>query len=86
MLPTTGHLLCPALMHHVVSVNRRVMSDVRTLNHRDFCYDFEPGERIGIVGELAALDSVCKLCASSRLRVAVTRAAGTLRCCISSNL
>ena len=74
MLPTTGHLLCPALMHHVVIVNPHVMSDVRTLNHRDFCYDFEPGERIGIVGELAALDCLCNLYTSSRLRMAVTRA------------
>ena len=70
VLPTSGQLLCPALMHHVVSVNPHVMSDVRTLNRRDFCYDFDPGERIGIVGELAALVFLCHLCTSSRLRMA----------------
>ena len=40
------------------------------MNHRDFCYDFEPGERIGIVGALAAIDSLRSLCTSSSRRMA----------------
>lgn len=70
MLPIRVHLLYPTPLHHFNPVKPPVMSDVLTLNHRDFCYDFEPGERIGIVGALAAIDSLRSLCTSSGRRMA----------------
>jgi ABC-type multidrug transport system fused ATPase/permease subunit len=56
--------------HASLCQKSHVMSDMRILNYRDFCYDFEPGERIGIVGALAATDSLRSLCTSSSQRIA----------------